>query len=87
MFYAQLSDQGLIAHFGQIVDASFVECPRQGHSCEENQKIKAHEPVEEWKKAKREQKDIDASWTQKGGVRYFSYKNHVCVDRKSKLMS
>lgn len=86
LFYTQLSDEGLIAHTGQIVDASFVECPKQRNSREENEKIKAHETVEGWNKAKRCQKDIDGSWTQKGGVRYFGYKNHVCVDRKSKLI-
>lgn len=86
LFYTQLSDEGLIAHTGQIVDASFVECPKQRNSREENEKIKAHETVEGWNKAKRCQKDIDGSWTQKGGARYFGYKNHVCVDRKSKLI-
>lgn len=31
-------------------------------------------------------KDVDATWTRKGGVRYFGYKNYICVDRKSKLI-
>lgn len=86
LFYAHLSDEGLIAHSGQIVDASFVECPKQRNSREENQKIKAHEIVEGWNKAKRSQKDVDVTWTRKGGVRYFDYKNNICVDRKSKLI-
>ena len=46
----------MIAHTGQIVDASFVECPKQRNSREENEKIKAHETVEGWNKAKRCQK-------------------------------
>lgn len=29
---------------------------------------------------------MEARWTQKGGIRYFGYKNNVCVDRKSKLI-
>lgn len=86
LFYAHLSDEGLIAHSGQIVDASFVECPKQRNSREENQKIKAHEIVEGCNKAKRSQKDVDATWTRKRGVRYFGYKNNICVDRKSKLI-
>lgn len=86
LFYAQLSDEGLIAHSGQIVDASFVECPKQRNSREVNKKIKNKKTISEWKKAKRRQKDVDATWTQKGGVRYFGYKNHICVDRKSKFI-
>lgn len=86
LFYAQLSDEGLIAHSGQIVDASFVDSPKQRNSREENQQIKAHETVEGWPKAKRTQKDVEATWTKKGGMSYFGYKNHVCVDRKSKLI-
>lgn len=86
LFYAHLSDEGLIAHSGQIIDASFVECPKQRNSREENQKIKEGEEVEGWNKAKRSQKDVEARWTQKGGIRYFGYKNNVCVDRKSKLI-
>ena len=86
LFYAHLSDEGLIAHSGQIIDASFIEWQKQRNSREENQKIKEGEKKEGWNKAKRSQKDVDATWTQKGGVRYYGYKNNVCVDRKSKLI-
>ena len=58
---------------------------RQRNSREENEKIKAHETVEGWNKAKRCQK-ISMGAGLKRGVRYFGYKNHVCVDRKSKLI-
>lgn len=86
LFYAHLTDEGLIAHSGQIVDATFVECPKQRNSREDNQKIKKGEKIEGWNKTKRSQKDVDATWTRKGDVRYFGYKNHICVDRKSKLI-
>ncbi len=86
LFYAHLTDEGLLAHSGQIVDAYFVECPKQRNSREDNQKIKEGEKVEGWSKTKRSQKDVDATWTRKSDVRYFGYKNHICVDRKSKLI-
>ncbi|MCK3951158.1 transposase, partial [Streptococcus suis] len=86
LFYAHLTDEGVIAHSGQIVDATFVECPKQRNSREDNQKIKKGEKIEGWNKTKRSQKDVDATWTRKGNVRYFGYKNHICVDRKSKLI-
>ena len=85
-FYLSLAGEGLIAHRGQIVDASFVEAPKQRDSREENALIKSGEKPEGWNKAKSSQKDRDAHWTQKGGENYFSYKNHVCVDAKSKLI-
>ena len=36
---------------------------------------------------KKAQKDTDARWTQKGGVNYFGYKNHVKVDTESKIIT
>lgn len=83
MFYAHLTDEGVMAHSGQIVDATFVKCPKQSNLREDNQKIKKGEKIEGWNKTKRSQKDLDATWTCKGGVLYFGYKNHICVDRKS----
>jgi len=35
---------------------------------------------------KKRQKDIDARWTQKGGQKYFGYKDHAKIDAKSKLI-
>lgn len=32
-------------------------------------------------------KDIDARWTQKGGVNYYGYKNHAKVDLKKKIIT
>ena len=40
VFHSKLEDNGLIAHEGKIIDASFVEMPRQRNNCEENKHIK-----------------------------------------------
>lgn len=39
-FYLTLAEKGLLAHQGQIVDAPFVESPKQRNTREENQQIK-----------------------------------------------
>lgn len=50
--------------------------------------MKAGETPEEWEKkpAKNRQKDKDARWTKKHGRSHFGYKNHVCIDRRHKLV-
>ena len=63
-----------------------MEAPKQRNSREENKQIKEGKEPEDWNSAKRSQKDTDARWTKKGGQDYFGYKNHVCVDSKSKLI-
>ena len=89
LFKTQLEALGLIIHEGKIVDASFVEVPKQRNSREENKQIKEGEVPKEWKenKNKLEQKDVDARWTKKNGVSYYGYKNHVKCDEKSKLIT
>ena len=88
-FNAQLKAEGLLAHEGQIVDASFVEAPKQRNTREENAKIKSGGIPEDWKlhPAKLHQKDTDARWTKKNNVTYYGYKNHVKVCRVSKLIT
>ena len=85
-FYLTLEEEGLLAHKGQIVDATFVEAPKQRNTRKENEQIKEGTEPKGWNSAKRSQKDTDARWTKKGGQDYFGYKNHVCVDSKSKLI-
>ena len=87
-FNEYLDGCGLHACKGQIVDASIVEAPRQRNTREENEAIKKGETPGEWEKkpAKRRQKDVDATWTQKHGVTYYGYKNHICIDVKHKLI-
>jgi len=92
VFFAQfrnhLDSLGLLVNEGKIVDASFVEVPRQRNKKEENAKIKAGQGEELWNDNpyKKRQKDIDARWTEKGGEKYFGYKDHAKIDGKSKLI-
>ena len=91
MFDEHLEKEGLISHKGTIVDATFVDAPRQRNSRDENKKIKNGEIPEEWEKpenkSKLAQKDIDADWTKKNGERHFGYKDHVKCDADSKLIT
>lgn len=91
MFKGHLETAGLLMKTGSIVDATFVDVPRQRNTREENETIKKGEIPEEWQKDanqnKLEQKDTDARWTKKNGERHFGYKDHVKVDRGSKLIT
>jgi IS5 family transposase len=84
-FGANLENQGLITKTGTMVDASFVEVPRQRNTREENAMIKKGEVPEDWKKQphKLSQKDLDAQWAKKNQETYFGYKNHVRADAES----
>ena len=91
LFNAQLEDAGLITHTGTIVDATFVEAPRQHNHHDENNDIKQGKTPEEWEKPqnihKLRQKDMDARWTRKGREFHFGYKDHVKADADSKLIT
>jgi IS5 family transposase len=84
-----LNYQGVIANKGSIIDASFVEVPKQRNTREENNKIKEGKIPKEWEKNpnKLRQKDTDARWTEKNNEKYFGYKNHAKVDSKSKIIT
>lgn len=88
-FDKELKGNGLIANKGQMVDATFVEVPRQRNSRPENARIKAGETPESWAQQpeKARQKDIEARWAKKNGVRHYGYKNHVKADSRSKLIT
>jgi IS5 family transposase len=87
-FRQHLDGLGFYVNEGKIVDASFVEVPRQRNKKEENEKIKSGEGAELWNDQphKKCQKDIDARWTQKGGETFYGYKDHAKMDAKSKLI-
>lgn len=87
-FGAMLEKQGLVAREGSIVDASFVEVPRQRNSREQNAKIKQGKRPEEFdsNEAVGRQKDTQARWTKKNNQSYYGYKNHAKVDLRSKLI-
>jgi IS5 family transposase len=90
-FDAHLREQGLIMNAGSIIDASFVEVPRQRNSRAENKTIKNGGIPDEWKREENAnmlaQKDVDARWTRKNDERHFGYKDHVKADAKSKLIT
>ena len=87
-FTSQLSEEGMIAREGSIVDASFVDAPRQRNRREENAQIKKGERPEGFEPdtAKGRQKDCDARWTKKNAETHYGYKNHAKVDARSKLV-
>jgi len=92
LFNRQLESQGIITHTGTIVDATFVDAPRQRNTREENKTIKEGEIPEEWTEStpkaahKLAQKDTDARWTVKGGEKHYGYKDHTKVDADSKII-
>jgi IS5 family transposase len=75
-FTARLREQGLIMNQGSIVDASFVDVPRQRDSREQNGTIKTGGIAEEWKTEENvhqiAQKDTDERWTKKNGYVIFA---------------
>ncbi len=89
-FHEQLAAQGYMARAGQMIDATFVEVPKQRNKREENAQIKAGEVPAAWEKeeaeAKRRQKDVDARWTKKNDEKHFGYKNHINADAATKLV-
>lgn len=89
-FWKMLEDSGIEANSGSIVDATFVDKPKNRNSRDDNQKIKDGEVPEEWEKPENKskliQKDLDARWAKKNNETHYGYKNHVKVDRKTKLI-
>ena len=87
-FLGSLEKANLVGKEGRMVDASFVEVPRQRNSREENQNIKDGIVPEDWEETpnKLSQKDLDARWTKKNNETFYGYKDHVKVDEKSKLI-
>jgi IS5 family transposase len=87
-FNRQLAERGLLVKEGVMVDATFVEVPRQRNSREDNTKIKQGETPEAWLKQprKRAQKDVDARWAKKNKQSYYGYKDHVKVGVKTKFI-
>lgn len=90
-FNEQLERAHVITHTGSIVDATFVEAPRQRNTREENKQIKEGVIPEDWEKpenvVKLRQKDTDARWTKKNNVTFYGYKDHAKVDAESKLIT
>ncbi|MGM9703917.1 MAG: IS5 family transposase, partial [Prevotella sp.] len=98
-FRAYLDSLGLSFNEGKIIDATFVEAPRQRNTHEENKQIKDGNGAALWqsedrrlreekklKTHKRSHKDIDARWTKKRGESHYGYNAHVKADKKTKLI-
>lgn len=88
-FHECLRVLGVELKSGQIVDATFVTVPVQRNSREENALLKEGATPIEWGKNPRKlaQKDTDARWTKKNGQSIYGYKDHVNVDRATKLVT
>jgi len=82
----QLLGAGIITREGSLVDASFVTVPKQRNTREENGQLKQGQVPANWTPQRSAHKDRDARWTRKGPDTFFGYKNHVKVDRASKLI-
>ena len=89
-FHKQLANLGYIAKAGQMIDATFIEVPRQRNNREENTQIKAGETPIDWQKEENKsmlvQKDLDARWTKKNKQSYYGYKSHINADQSHKLI-
>ena len=86
LFYHSLTDKGIIANKGRIVDASFVEVPIQRNRREENQAIKENKELWQDKPHKKAQKDTDARWGCKGDKKYYGYKLNIKSCNYSKMI-
>lgn len=87
-FHQALQALGVELKSGQILDATLVPAPVQHNEREDNDLIKAGALPLHWQDepAKRRQKDTEARWTKKNHVSHFGYKNHINIDRDSKLI-
>lgn len=90
LFNEKLVKLGVVKREGSLIDATFVEVPRQRNSRTENALIKKGGIPEEWQQPenvnKLEQKDTDARWSKKGNETYYGYKDHVKADNASKII-
>lgn len=87
-FGRMLEGKGLIAREGSIIDASFVEAPRQRNDRDQNQRIKQGRRPEEFdhNPSVGRQKDSEARWTKKNHEVHYGWKNHVKADLKTKFI-
>jgi IS5 family transposase len=90
-FTERLEREKIITHSGSIVDATIVDVPKQRNTKGENKEIQEGKIPEDWQSEenanKVSQKDIDARWVTKNKERRFGYKDHVKIDKKSKIIT
>lgn len=86
IFNEKLEEEGIIKHEGVIIDATFVDAPRQRNTRDENKEIKEEKIPKSWlrddpkSKHKLCQKDTDARWTKKRNETHYGYKNRPLTD-------
>jgi IS5 family transposase len=89
-FTDKMEDQGVITRKGSIIDATFVDVPKQRNMRDENKIVKEGGIPEAWEAPDQanmlRQKDLDASWAKKNDEVHFGYKDHTKVDAQSKLI-
>lgn len=86
-FDEMLAAQGFGASGGQMIDATFVEVPRQRNGRDDHKHIKETSTAPAgWDDKKKAHKDVDAKWTKKNSLVFFGYKNHANVDVQHKLI-
>jgi transposase, IS5 family len=90
-FVRALEEKGIITYTGSIIDATFVDAPKQRNTRDENAEIKNDTTPDEWnnddQKHKKSQKDVDARWTRKNDETHYGYKDHIKIDSDSKLIT
>jgi len=91
LFTSKLEEEKIVTYSGSIVDASFVEVPKQRNSREENKDIAEGKVPKKWRNEKNRnklvQKDMDARWATKNKQRHYGYKDHIKIDKKSKIIT
>ena len=86
-FDEMLAAKGFMASGGQVIDATFVEAPRQRNNRDDNTHIKeTGRAPDSWSEKKAVHKDVDARWTKKNNVSFYGYKNHASVDARYKVI-
>ena len=87
-FSLLLEVEGMTAKEGHIIDATFVDVPRQRNSRGENNDIKEGRLPEGWEEDPKRlaHKDIQARWARKGEETHFGYKDHVKVGEATKFI-
>lgn len=85
----QILQHSYVARGVQIFEATLVlsAAPKQHFSSNDKEQIKENSLLADWSSAKRCQKDLDATWTEKHGKKStYGFKFSISVDRKHKLI-
>lgn len=92
LFNKMVRSKGIINDEVNIVDSTFADVPRQHNTPEQNKAIKQNKLPPEWQKndAKTRhmlaQKDLDARPAKKRDKFYYGYKDHIKIDKDSKMI-